>query len=62
MCGFIVKNIDQDSLGLSQILDHRGPDETGKFSDDHVLMIHNRLSIIDLSSSGRQPMRSSSEN
>ncbi len=43
---------------LSQ--NHRGPDATGKFhSDDGCIYLgHNRLSIIDLSSAGNQPMTS----
>jgi len=40
---------------------HRGPDSTGYFhSDDgEIYLGHNRLSIIDLSDSGNQPMYSS---
>jgi asparagine synthase (glutamine-hydrolysing) len=39
-------------------LDHRGPDDSGRFiSDDrHVGLAHSRLAIIDISPSGRQPM------
>jgi asparagine synthase (glutamine-hydrolysing) len=35
---------------------HRGPDDSGMHSDAHVVLGHRRLSIIDLSSAGRQPM------
>ncbi len=43
-------------------LTHRGPDEGGVWSDDaHGLLLgHRRLSIIDLSEHGHQPMRSAS--
>ena len=35
---------------------HRGPDNTGTWHDEHVALGHNRLSIIDLSAAGHQPM------
>ncbi|HET6756005.1 MAG TPA: asparagine synthase (glutamine-hydrolyzing) [Burkholderiales bacterium] len=35
---------------------HRGPDDRGTFFDSHAALGHNRLSIIDLSPRGRQPM------
>jgi len=35
---------------------HRGPDHTGFFTDNFIALAHNRLSIIDLSSKGHQPM------
>jgi asparagine synthase (glutamine-hydrolysing) len=39
---------------------HRGPDDTGIFSDENVTFGHCRLSIIDLSPSGHQPMKDES--
>jgi len=43
-------------LGLS--LQHRGPDDAGVFFDDAagLALIHQRLSILDLSDAGHQPM------
>lgn len=41
---------------------HRGPDDYGTFFDDGVALGHTRLSIIDLSNEGHQPMFSSCEN
>jgi len=41
---------------MGDVLLHRGPDDRGDYQDDTVLLGHNRLSIIDLSPSGRQPM------
>ena len=35
---------------------HRGPDGEGLFQDSHAVLGHRRLSIIDLSDDGRQPM------
>lgn len=37
---------------------HRGPDHTGIYEDDHLLLGHNRLSIVDLSPQANQPMLS----
>lgn len=41
-------------------LQHRGPDGEGLWSDAHCILGHRRLSIVDLSPSGAQPMKSSS--
>lgn len=35
---------------------HRGPDASGVFMDDGIALVHRRLSILDLSSAGTQPM------
>ena len=35
---------------------HRGPDDGGLFQDARVVLGHRRLSIIDLSPTGHQPM------
>jgi asparagine synthase (glutamine-hydrolysing) len=37
-------------------LAHRGPDSTGVLSDAHIQFGHTRLSIIDLTNAGHQPM------
>ena len=41
---------------LNSGLQHRGPDDHGFFSDGNLYLAHNRLSIIDLSQAGHQPM------
>ena len=47
---------------MASTLDHRGPDDSGTWFDPEsgVGLAHTRLSIIDLSSEGHQPMVSSS--
>lgn len=40
-------------------LRHRGPDEQGFWKDNNIALGQTRLSIIDLTPSGRQPMLSS---
>jgi len=41
---------------MSQQLLHRGPDHTGTWCSGDVALGHNRLSIVDLSAAGNQPM------
>jgi asparagine synthase (glutamine-hydrolysing) len=41
---------------MAKHLAHRGPDGTGKFEADEVALLHTRLSIIDLSENGNQPL------
>jgi asparagine synthase (glutamine-hydrolysing) len=41
---------------MTDVLTHRGPDDRGVWLDDRVALGHRRLSIIDLSAHGRQPM------
>ena len=47
-----------EAMGLAIV--HRGPDASGHFMDDNVALAHRRLSILDLSDSGTQPMKSQS--
>jgi asparagine synthase (glutamine-hydrolysing) len=41
---------------MGEVIRHRGPDAGGDYWDDHVGLAHRRLSIIDLSPQGNQPM------
>lgn len=53
------KIIPSDTQVVKRMMDaqiHRGPDDSGLYQDDHVVLGHRRLSIIDLSEAGRQPM------
>src|SRR5262245_17484467 len=40
----------------AHVLRHRGPDDHGTWSDGDVAFGHRRLSIVDLSQAGHQPM------
>src|SRR5512134_2186641 len=54
-----------DDAGLAQrmvqTLHHRGPDAQGERSWPEATLVHTRLSIIDLSSTGAQPMANGDE-
>lgn len=41
---------------MNRALKHRGPDDNGVYLDDNISLGHCRLSIIDLSPAGKQPM------
>src|SRR5580704_2155588 len=41
---------------VTSLLAHRGPDDCGLFQDNTVILGHRRLSILDLSREGHQPM------
>lgn len=61
MCGIAgIISPDQSDHNLlkvmTDILSHRGPDNSGFFRDDMVGLGHRRLSIIDLSPEANQPM------
>jgi asparagine synthase (glutamine-hydrolysing) len=61
MCGitgFTNKTENADRV-ISEMMDkirHRGPDAEGKYVDGDIALGHRRLSIIDVSSSGDQPI------
>jgi asparagine synthase (glutamine-hydrolysing) len=52
------EEIHQKVKAMCQVLQHGGPDDEGVFFDErnHLGFGHRRLSIIDLSSNGHQPM------
>ena len=41
---------------MGQRLRHRGPDDYGIYVNGHVGLAHQRLSVLDLSPAGHQPM------
>lgn len=72
MCGFFglqSNSLDKNekliiSKNAIKLLNSRGPDSNGLalVDDDNLVFCHNRLSILDLSSTGIQPMKSLSGN
>lgn len=61
MCGIAgyIGNGDKNTLErMTRSLSHRGPDDEGFFIQERVGLGHRRLSIIDTSQGGRQPMNS----
>lgn len=63
MCGIagFFSSAPLDGIKMTRAIRHRGPDNTGYFEkiihDRKLFLGHNRLSIIDLSSCGNQPMQ-----
>ena len=64
MCGFaglLGPNVAGEGVraalrAMSDALAHRGPDDSGVFAEGPVALAHRRLSILDLSAAGHQPM------
>ncbi|MBQ6180173.1 MAG: asparagine synthase (glutamine-hydrolyzing) [Ruminococcus sp.] len=61
MCGIVgfTNKIDDSDAVLGKMMDrirHRGPDAEGKYIDEDIALGHRRLSIIDISSQGNQPI------
>lgn len=57
ICGFINNGYDRRQLyEMNQSISHRGPDDEGFYLDEEIGLAHKRLSILDLSYLGRQPM------
>lgn len=62
VAGFVLgRNLNGDRGTLAAMLGcihHRGPDSDGIWTEENVWLGHKRLAIVDLTSSGMQPMRS----
>jgi len=61
ICGKIntdaAKKVEPDLIEkMCSVLSHRGPDDAGVFLQDNIGLGHRRLSILDVSSAGHQPM------
>lgn len=58
MCGINGFNFNNRTLieKMNKKIQHRGPDGEGFYLDDNISLGHRRLSIIDLSENGKQPM------
>jgi asparagine synthase (glutamine-hydrolysing) len=63
MCGFVGWGNNKDKIKkkksilkrMNETLSYRGPDSTGYYFKNHILLGHNRLAIIDVKK-GKQPM------
>ena len=65
LAGFLGGNLGRDERhhvvkAMATCVAHRGPDDSGEWLDDSVALGFRRLSIIDLSPAGNQPMLSAS--
>ncbi len=68
MCGIAgILNLSKESVSptnlrkMTDIISHRGPDGEGQWIENFVGLGHRRLSIIDLSPAGHQPMISADQ-
>jgi asparagine synthase (glutamine-hydrolysing) len=59
MCGIVGFNFKNQNLleNMKDAIKHRGPDDNGSFYDNNISLGHVRLSILDLSDAGHQPMQ-----
>jgi asparagine synthase (glutamine-hydrolysing) len=62
IAGLVYKNYKTAEVGpikkMTDAIMHRGPDGEGQYTNGNVALGHRRLSIIDLSDNGSQPMHS----
>jgi asparagine synthase (glutamine-hydrolysing) len=56
ICGIYGLKNEKILRDMLDVLEHRGPDDAGIFVDNNISLGHRRLSIIDLSPKGHQPM------
>ena len=67
MCGIAgivsdaARSLESQLAPMIEAQAHRGPDAWGAWSDENCALGHRRLSIIDLSEAGRQPMANDRE-
>jgi asparagine synthase (glutamine-hydrolysing) len=63
MCGICGFNWNDKKLiiNMNDQMKNRGPDSDGHYIDNNISLGHTRLSIIDLSSRGKQPMTDNDE-
>ena len=63
LCGICGISWDDKRLiqNMTDILQHRGPDQQGTLNNSYVSLGSRRLSILDLSEKGRQPIHNEDE-
>ena len=68
MCGIIglfnIKDLDasrHEALNMARKIRHRGPDWSGIYNDDNCILLHERLSIVDVEH-GAQPLHDTTTN
>ncbi len=67
MCGFVgfsgdVEAPDRVITDMMDAIRHRGPDAAGQFVEEGIALGHRRLSIIDVTAQGNQPLYSEDRN
>jgi len=65
MCGILGIYGFEDKnkiLRAGKLIEHRGPDMHGYYFDKNVQLFHRRLSIIDLTKKGKQPILNEDKN
>jgi asparagine synthase (glutamine-hydrolysing) len=66
IAGFLANKHDslneQHLIAMGNAISHRGPDAQGEYLDENIGLCHRRLSILDLSVAGNQPMFSDDGN
>jgi len=69
MCGIAgffstsgITALEPTAIQMANAIRHRGPDDSGVWADAQsgIVLAHRRLSIVDLSAAGHQPMLSTS--
>lgn len=58
LCSSPSNNISGQVAKMTSLLEHRGPNDEGVWSNSNISLGQRRLSILDLTSSGAQPMKS----
>lgn len=57
ICGIVGCNVEDNLIkAMLESIAHRGPDDEGIFHDENIFLGHRRLSVLDTSQLGHQPM------